>query len=178
MDNKLYDVKHIIHPLAELCIVCYTTGYMSEARNVIILILVLLFIFVGVGVAISRLGKSVNDPKADNGGFLQRIFYDMDESDATPSAKLTQKVPSPTPADTTYTFVRPTGTPVAPQGTLSVTPADQKGAPVAYSSQTAQAPSMQKGGTAEEIPATGTPTAAIFMALAGLATGIKLYRKA
>lgn len=172
MNNKLYDVKHIIHPLAELCIVCYTTGHMSEARNVIILMLVLLFIFVGVGVAISRLGKSAKSGKAEEVGFLQRIFYDITDSDATPSAKITPVVPTPTPADTTYTFVRPTGT--MPKTTpIYVTPGVSTTAPVVNIT-----PSVQKGGQAEEIPATGTPTAAIFMALVGLATGIKLYRKA
>lgn len=173
--------------LAELCIVCYTTGYMSEVRNVIILILVLLFIFVGVGVAISRLGKSVKTDGSSDIGFLQRVYYDIFEPVATPSAK-TKKVgtnqvtPMPgqptttvnpksgstTPAgDKTYTFAQVTGTPTNPNQMSLITPTSS---PIAVSEQ--------KGGNAEQIPATGAPTWILIAALGSLAAGLRLSKRA
>lgn len=169
--------------LAELCLVCYTTGYMSEVRNVIILILVLLFIFVGVGVAISRLGKSVKTDGTSDVGFLQRVYYDIFEPVATPSAKtkaagtnqITPTTSQPTvhtgnaasTGDKVYTFDQPTGTSGQVNNPTQAMPTSSP-----------MVSSGQKGGSAEQIPATGTPTWILLAALGSLAAGLRLSKKA
>lgn len=164
MDNKLYVVKHIIHPFAYLCLVCYTISHMSQARNVIILILVLLFIFIGVGVAISRLKKTEKTTNVKTPGFLSRIFSDLKDPISTSSAATATGAtitPKPT-GETPMVFNQPTAIPTstvvaAPFITPSI--------------------SSQKGGNAEQIPATGAPTWVLLVALCGLVSGVKLYRK-
>lgn len=174
MDNKLYVVKHIIHPLAYLCLVCYTISHMSEARNVIILILVLLFIFVGVGVAISRLNKSESATKTKSPGFLSRIFSDLKDPISTPSGSIPTVTPRPT-SDTPLTFIQPSGVPTPTAAPITyVIPDGQNGTNVV---QAAPTPSTQKGGNAEQIPATGAPTWVLLAALGGLISGVKLYRR-
>lgn len=121
---------------------------MGEARNIIITFLVLLFIIIGLGVLFSRLSKERGD-KSILGGVLDNVFFSR-------SLKTTP-TPTPTKGSTAIT-IRTTGTPL--------TPSQMQG-------------NTSKGGiveTPQSIPATGTPTVAILLSGAGLASGLALRK--
>ncbi len=129
----------------------YTTGYMGEARRVIVVFLILLFVIIGMGVLFSRLSKDKKN-KPILGGVLDNIFF----------SKSLRTTPTPTPVKGNVITIR-TDSNQAPAGT-------------APAGTTKGGNSMVAPANPGQIPATGTPTAVLVFSSVAMSAGVFLKR--
>lgn len=133
---------------------------MGDTKKVIGLFLFLLLLIIGLGVFINRYAEQNKDNPEAADGVLERILFRRDEV----------LTPTPTPATRNTLVIEDQNSTEDPQ---------KNNTNMVLGNETSEAPSQpeSKGGVQpDRIPETGTPTIVVFLALAGLSSGVILKK--